>query len=173
MSAGKGPEPRKPYQIFGASPFLVYGTCTMSTLRSSLNDLAVSFTTAVLAAIRSANLDDLLAETRTNRPAAPTPARRAASSSGNGKAASAPAKAAPAAARSAGRLRRRSPEEISGILDSIVGLLKKNRTGLRAEQIRAELGLQAKEMPRVLKEGLATQKLKSKGQKRATTYFAG
>ena len=143
----------------------------MSTLRSSLNDLAVSFTSAVLAAIRSANLDDLLAETRTNRPAAP--ARRAAASSGNGKAASAPVKAAPAAARSGGRLRRRSPEEISGILDSIVGLLKKNRTGLRAEQIRAELGLQAKEMPRVLKEGLATQKLKSKGQKRATTYFAG
>jgi hypothetical protein len=142
----------------------------MSTLRSSLNDLAISFTSAVLAAIRSANLDDLLAETHTSRPAAPS--RRAPSTAGNGKAASAPAKAAPAAARSAGRLRRRSPEEISGVLDGIVGLLKKNRAGLRAEQIRAELGLQAKEMPRVLKEGLSTSKLKSKGQKRATTYFA-
>ena len=30
----------------------------------------------------------------------------------------------------------------------------------------------AKEMPRILKEGLATKKLTSKGQKRATTYFA-
>jgi hypothetical protein len=30
----------------------------------------------------------------------------------------------------------------------------------------------AKEMPRILKEGLSTKKLTSKGQKRATTYFA-
>jgi len=58
------------------------------------------------------------------------------------------------------------------VLDQLVSVLKKNKGGLRAEQIREELGLQAKEMPRVLKEGLSTQKLKSKGQKRATTYFA-
>jgi hypothetical protein len=32
--------------------------------------------------------------------------------------------------------------------------------------------MQAKEMPRVLSEGLAKKKLKKKGQKRATTYFA-
>jgi hypothetical protein len=42
---------------------------------------------------------------------------------------------------------------------------------MRAEQIRSTLGLQAKEMPRILKEGLSTKKLTSKGQKRATTYF--
>jgi len=34
------------------------------------------------------------------------------------------------------------------------------------------LKMQAKEMPRVLKEGLSTKKLKAKGQKRATTYTA-
>jgi hypothetical protein len=50
--------------------------------------------------------------------------------------------------------------------------VKKHKEGLRAEQIREELGLQAKELPRVLKEGLSSRKLKSKGQKRATTYFA-
>ena len=44
--------------------------------------------------------------------------------------------------------------------------------GLRAEQIRAALKMQSKEMPRVLQEGLAKEKLKSKGQKRATMYFA-
>jgi hypothetical protein len=43
---------------------------------------------------------------------------------------------------------------------------------LRAEQIRAKLGLQSKEMPRILKGGLAKKKLKTKGQKRATTYTA-
>jgi hypothetical protein len=32
--------------------------------------------------------------------------------------------------------------------------------------------MQSKEMPRVLAEGLAKKKLKKKGQKRATTYFA-
>jgi hypothetical protein len=32
--------------------------------------------------------------------------------------------------------------------------------------------MQSKEMPRVLSEGLAKRKLKKKGQKRATTYFA-
>jgi hypothetical protein len=42
----------------------------------------------------------------------------------------------------------------------------------RAEQIRDALKMQSKEMPRVLQEGLAKKKLKSKGQKRATTYFA-
>jgi hypothetical protein len=50
--------------------------------------------------------------------------------------------------------------------------VKKHGDGLRAEQIRSELGMQAKELPRVLKEGLASKKLRSKGQKRATTYYA-
>jgi hypothetical protein len=43
---------------------------------------------------------------------------------------------------------------------------------MRAEEIRSMLGMQAREMPRILKEGLAKKKLTSKGQKRATTYFA-
>jgi hypothetical protein len=75
-------------------------------------------------------------------------------------------------ARANGRLARRSPEDIAAALGQVVGLLKKNKAGLRAEQIRTELKMQAKEMPRVLKEGLTTKALKSKGQKRATTYFA-
>jgi hypothetical protein len=50
--------------------------------------------------------------------------------------------------------------------------VKKSPEGLRAEQIRTALSLQAKEMPRVLKEGVSTKKLRIKGQKRATTYFA-
>jgi len=50
--------------------------------------------------------------------------------------------------------------------------VRKSKDGLRAEEIRTGLGMQAKEIPRVLKEGLATKKLKSKGQKRATTYTA-
>jgi hypothetical protein len=71
-----------------------------------------------------------------------------------------------------GRLPRRSAEDIQAGLDKIVSLLRKNKAGLRAEQIRSTLGMQAKEMPRILKEGLSKKKLSSKGQKRATTYSA-
>jgi hypothetical protein len=69
-------------------------------------------------------------------------------------------------------LPRRSPEQIATALDQVVALVKGNREGLRAEQIRAALKMQSKEMPRVLKEGLARKRLKAKGQKRATTYTA-
>ena len=55
----------------------------------------------------------------------------------------------------------------------IVGLLSDNPAGLRAEQIRQKLGLQAKELPRPLKEGLEGGRLSKVGRKRATTYFAG
>jgi hypothetical protein len=58
------------------------------------------------------------------------------------------------------------------VLDNVLSLVRKNKEGLRAEQIRAELGLQSKELPRILKEGLTKKKLKAKGQKRATTYYA-
>jgi hypothetical protein len=132
------------------------------SLRSQLAELVESFTNSVLEAIRGASLDELLAEG--NKP---------------GRAAARPEPAAPRAPRASrpsssggGRLPRRSAEDIAEILDSVVALVKKHGDGLRAEQIRAELGMQAKELPRVLKEGLASRKLRSKGQKRATTYFA-
>jgi Fic family protein len=70
-------------------------------------------------------------------------------------------------------LLRRSPAEILRALARVVALVKASKAGLRAEQIRAQLDMEAKEMPRVLKEGLAKKALKSKGQKRATTYTAG
>jgi len=63
-------------------------------------------------------------------------------------------------------------EDITKALDQVVALVKGKKDGLRAEQIRAALKMQSKEMPRVLQEGLAKKKLKTKGQKRATTYFA-
>ena len=79
---------------------------------------------------------------------------------------------APRTSRATGRLPRRSADEIAAALDKIVGLLRKHKDGLRAEEIRSNLGMLAKEMPRILKEGLSTKKLTSKGHKRATTYFA-
>ncbi len=71
-----------------------------------------------------------------------------------------------------GRLPRRSPEEIARSVDLVTKLVKSHPKGMRAEEIRKMLGLDVREVPRILKEGLAAKKLKSKGHKRATTYFA-
>ena len=140
----------------------IYSTSMTTPLHATLNDLAATFSDAVLQAIRRASLNELvsgngqrpLAALGRRPPLAPV------------------APAAKKASRSMGRLPRRSAEDIAAALGQVVSLVKKSKAGLRAKQIRAELGLQAKEMPRILKEGLAKRALKTKGQKRATTYFA-
>jgi hypothetical protein len=132
-----------------------------SRLRSNLAVLAQSFANAVLAAIRGASLEELLAESGGGVRRGPGRPRRSGTTS-----------AAPSSRRSSGRLARRSPEQIAKALDQVVALVKGKKDGLRAEQIRAALKMESKEMPRVLKEGLAKKKLKARGQKRATTYSA-
>ncbi|MDP8999669.1 MAG: hypothetical protein M3O46_06115 [Myxococcota bacterium] len=133
----------------------------MSDLQSRLSDLARNFANAVLEALRGAPLQELFA----------SGGREGASSERSARSA-APAATRKERTRSSGRLQRRSPEDIAKALEEVVGLVKKHKDGRRAEQIRTALGMQAKEMPRVLKEGLSTKKLKCKGQKRATVYFA-
>jgi hypothetical protein len=141
-----------------------------TSLRSALDSLAINFASAVLDAIRGASLDELVAESG----GAPRrgPGRPRGSST---------TKAAPAAARASGpsakktkggRLARRSPADIAKALGQIVALVKTKKAGLRSEEIRKALKLDVREVPRVLKEGLTKKKLRSKGQKRATTYFA-
>jgi hypothetical protein len=129
-------------------------------LQSRISELATSFVDSVLEAIRSSSLEELVG----GRAMAQGDARRA----------SAPKATAPRAARasSPGRLPRRSAEDIAKVLAIVVSLLSSRKNGLRAEQIRTELSLQSKELPRILKEGLARKKLRAVGQKRATTYFA-
>lgn len=130
----------------------------MATLRSNLSALAASFADSVLA-IRGASLEELLGES-TGGGARRGPGRPRGS------------KATPKAphARKSGRLARRSPADIAKALDRVVALVKTKKAGLRAEQIKEKLGMDRREVPRVLKEGLAKKKLKAKGRKRATTY---
>jgi hypothetical protein len=131
------------------------------SLRSQLDELAAQFADAVVQAIRGSSLEELLGETGgagTRGPGRPRAARVAVQDGAHG--------------RRPGRLPRRSVEEIAAELERVVALVKKSKAGLRAEEIRAALKMQPKEMPRVLKEGLAAKVLKSKGQKRATTYTA-
>jgi Fic family protein len=128
-----------------------------NNLHTHLSDLASSFASSVLQAIKGASLEELLGGSRSverGSPAVRSGSRKATRQS------------------SPGRLPRRSAQDIGKALDGVVTLVKKNKAGLRAEQIRAALGVQSKELPRVLSEGLARKVLKKKGQKRATTYFA-
>lgn len=135
----------------------------MPNLRSALDDLATSFAASVLDAIRGASLHELLGETGDASRRGPARPKASPISEGNGK---------PARDTRPGRLPRRSAEDIAKALEQVVALVRKSKTGLRAEQIRQQLDMQAKEMPRVLKEGLAKKALKLKGQKRATMYTA-
>jgi hypothetical protein len=149
-----------------------------SSLRSRLGELANAFSANVLDAIRGASLEELLSEssgTRSRGPsiaAAAPRARQARRVPAKAAPAAPAAPATPAAKRRGGRLARRSSGDIAGVVASIVGLLKASPAGLRAEEIRSKLGLQAKELPRPLKEGLDAGTLSKTGQKRATTYFA-
>lgn len=58
------------------------------------------------------------------------------------------------------------------MIESIVEALQKSGSGLRAEQIRETLGVEAKELPRPLAEAISSGRITKSGQKRATTYFA-
>jgi hypothetical protein len=130
------------------------------SLRSSLSTLADSFANDVLQAIRGASLEEFLGD--------------AGGGSRRGPGRPAKTSAAPRA-RKSGRLARRSPEQIAKALDQVIALVKGKKDGLRAEQIKKALGMDRREVPRVLQvlqEGLSTKKLKSKGRKRATTYTA-
>ncbi|HTB71958.1 MAG TPA: hypothetical protein VK762_01880 [Polyangiaceae bacterium] len=141
----------------------------MTTLHSQLHDLARSFAEQVVEAIRGTSLHELIG------------AKDGGSEVGNGGRARVvaggggqpdPLSTLPKRKGKSGRLPRRSAEEIAKALDKIVLLVKTHKNGLRAEEIRAKLGMLPKEMPRILKEGVAKKKLASKGQKRATTYTA-
>ena len=140
-----------------------------TSLRSALHDLAQTFADAVLDAIRGASLDQLVGETTHGAPRR-GPGRPRGSSTESAPTAATPS--APKAKTSGGRLARRTPEEIAKTLASIVALVKSKKEGMRSEEIREALKLDKREMPRVLQEGIAKKKLKSKGQKRATTYSA-
>lgn len=136
----------------------------MSNLKSTIEGLASQFALSVIEALRGASIDELYAVTSGVAPAA----RR-----GRPRADAGARKVAPVPRGRGGRLGRRSPAEIGKMVDAIVDAVTKSAAGLRAEQIRDHLGVEAKELPRPLAEALASGRITKSGQKRATTYFAG
>jgi hypothetical protein len=134
----------------------------MSKLRPTLEALATQFASSILEALRRASIDELmeLAGAGARRP-------RLAAGAAQGKAGPA---SSGRRSGGGGRLGRRSADDIAEVVESIVRLLGKHEGGLRAEQIREALGVQAKELPRPLAEALASGRVAKSGQKRATTY---
>jgi hypothetical protein len=130
----------------------------MPNLSTTIESLASAFATEILTALRGASLSELVAVTHNGTPkASATPAARASASPKKAK---------------GGRLGRRSAEDLSAMVDTIVSALQKNKGGLRSEQIRAVIGVDKKELPRPIAEALASGRITKKGEKRATTYFA-
>jgi len=79
----------------------------------------------------------------------------------------------PRAARSGkrGRPGKFTPEQMDKLGKSILGLLKKS-PGARSEQLSAAMKMDAATLRIPLKVLIAAKKIKVKGQKRGTTYFA-
>ncbi|MEP7049595.1 MAG: DNA-binding protein [Pseudomonadota bacterium] len=83
------------------------------------------------------------------------------------------ASAAPAFAALASRKKgaKRTPEELEQLIKKLHGYIAKN-PGQRIEQIAASLDISTKELNLPAKKLISEKKLSTKGQKRATTYFA-
>jgi len=149
----------------------------MSTLHQTINSLASEFAHNLLRALRGASLEEILAETAPGHAAhagGGVARRRPGRPPGSGAArAHAAAPAAAPARRGGRRLARRTAKDITAVVGRIVTLLQGSKNGLRAEEIRAKLGLDRREIPRPLAEALKKKLVAKRGKKRATTYFTG
>jgi hypothetical protein len=147
----------------------------MSALKKTIEDLATNFATNVIAALRGASIDELYGlTTRAGGGGAAAPARRGPGRPpGSTSSSSSSSPAASSGGGRKGRRIRRSQKDIGRVVEDIIMLLGKHTQGLRSEQIREALNLQAKELPRPLADGLADGRIKKAGERRATTYFVG
>ena len=66
---------------------------------------------------------------------------------------------------------KRTPEELEQLIKKLHGYIAKN-PGQRIEQIASGLDISTKELNLPAKKLISEKKLSTKGQKRATTYFA-
>jgi hypothetical protein len=129
-------------------------------LREQIASLAADFASAVMTAIRSSSLDELVGDgSSPSHAATDVPARRGRPAGSKNKSPS-------------GRLPRRSAEDIDAMADRIVAYVKEHGS-MRAEQIRTDLEIDKKEWMKPLQLALDTKGLKKQGNKRATEYSVG
>jgi hypothetical protein len=132
----------------------------MATLRSVIESCAATFATAFAADLIS-KLGDLPLSELTNL-------------SGAQVATSVTAKT-PRAAKTGkgGRMARRDPEALKGVIDQIVHALISAPDGLSSEQLQKATGLGKKEITRPIVLALEGGLIRKEGQKRATKYMHG
>jgi hypothetical protein len=129
----------------------------MPHLNSSIQSLAESFATSVIQAIRASSLQDILRETSGGKAEPARPAGKR----GPGRPPSA----------SSGRLQRRSEKDITAVADRIVAFVKQHKEGRRAEQIRAELGIDKKEWARPLEDRARVEEAHEEGREEGNDVF--
>src|SRR5208282_4950114 len=98
----------------------------MSSLRQRLDDLASTFASSVLEAIRGASLEELLAESPTTSRRGVGRATRAPVETNVGSAATSHARHPVGRARASGRLARRTSDDIEQVIARIAGLLRQH-----------------------------------------------
>lgn len=151
-----------------------------AALRADIQNLVDSFVAQLEGLVRQAALETV---TQLLQPGAAVPALAAATRRGAGrparaaggaKAAKAPkapkAPTAPKAKKAGGRVRR-SLEQIEAAGERIVKHVE-GHSGAKAEEIRAALSIPKNEWTLTIKRLVDTGKLSTKGEKRATQYFA-
>ncbi|NVB83990.1 MAG: hypothetical protein HOV81_36780 [Kofleriaceae bacterium] len=74
--------------------------------------------------------------------------------------------------RGRGRGAKRTSDELDNLADSFHAFVAKH-PGLRIEQINKQLGTSTKDLALPIRKLIAEGALKTKGEKRSTTYFAG
>lgn len=75
-------------------------------------------------------------------------------------------------ARSSTPRGKRTAEDLDALCDKFAGFVAAN-PGLRIEQINKQLGTKTKNLALPIRKLLASGRVKTKGQKRSTTYFPG
>lgn len=73
---------------------------------------------------------------------------------------------------SRGRGAKRSSDELDKLADNFLSYVQKH-PGMRIEQINKQLGTSTKDLALPIRKLIAEGALKTKGEKRSTTYFAG
>lgn len=146
------------------------------SLSQALQALTTAFVNSLIDEVRQTPIGELVGINAEAAPPART-TRQQMQNAGFERTYAPPAKAAAAPKTKLGkaeRLKRRTPEQIAEAVTAVAALLKKHPDGLRSEQIRMELGLDVREVPRVLKAGIDARQIKIlRGQKRATEYGVG
>lgn len=134
----------------------------MTSLRSAIESLASDFAKNILGILRGMSIDQIVGETKLGahrrRATQEVPAAKGGTTRKRG---------------AKGRLARRSAEDLASVSSNIVALLGEHPKGLRSEEMKEKLGLDARELARPLADALRSGAVSKRGQKRATTYFLG